>query len=512
MGVARRHGSVPPPTATYRLQLRPGFGFTEVEARVPTWRRSASPTSTCRRCCRPHPARSTGTTSSTTTASPGARRRSGAPESEPDRPRTRPGPDRRRGPEPHGRTGARLAQPRAVVGACAMRPASPYATWFDIDWEVADHALLMPVLGEPIDVVLDRDQLSVAACMTVPRWCATTERTFPVRPGYRGVAPREAARGAVVPVGLVAGRGRGAELPPVLRCGQPRGAVRGVGRGVHRHPPPHARPARGGGDRRLEGGPPRRPDLSGGLPRSPGGCRTGDLGRGREDPAAGRASSPTGAKCDGTTGYDTLDVVSGLFIDPVGWTALASAHASRTGAEPEFATVAEQAKRDVLGAVLRTEVERLVDLAAQVCTDQLRLRDHSLARRSVMRSPSCSWPSTAAASTCVPTTSPPDAALHRATFLGAAAVAREPTAPRPTARAPSTWWQTWPLPGGAGAPSSTSSAPASSRLPPQPWRRGSRTPRSTAGCRWPARTSSGADRGPRVFSRRRPRLRGPAAT
>ena len=81
---------------------------------------------------------------------------------------------------------------------------------------------------------------------------------------------------------------------------------------------------------------------------------TRDLDRGGEDPAAGRAA-PRPWRCDGTTGYDTLDVVSGLFIDPVGWASLASDYVSRTGADPDFVTVADRAKREVLESVLRTD-------------------------------------------------------------------------------------------------------------------------------------------------------------
>jgi (1->4)-alpha-D-glucan 1-alpha-D-glucosylmutase len=88
---------------------------------------------------------------------------------------------------------------------------------------------------------------------------------------------------------------------------------------------------------------------------------------------------PDAWQCDGTTGYDTLDVVSGVFIDPVGWASLAFDYVSRTGADPDFVTVADRAKREVLETVLRTEVEHLVDLAARICTDELRLRDHSRA-------------------------------------------------------------------------------------------------------------------------------------
>ena len=65
-------------------------------------------------------------------------------------------------------------------------PRSPYARWFDVDWSVQDRALLMPVLGSRIGQVLDAGELSLD-----PKGGAEGDELvlryydheFPVRPG-----------------------------------------------------------------------------------------------------------------------------------------------------------------------------------------------------------------------------------------------------------------------------------------------------------------------------------------
>ncbi|MET9696590.1 malto-oligosyltrehalose synthase [Streptomyces sp. NPDC006529] len=59
-------------------------------------------------------------------------------------------------------------------------PGSPYARWFDIDWEVNGGQLLLPVLGEP----LDPDAVRVADGLL----CVGDHR-FPLREGTRDLAP-----------------------------------------------------------------------------------------------------------------------------------------------------------------------------------------------------------------------------------------------------------------------------------------------------------------------------------
>jgi (1->4)-alpha-D-glucan 1-alpha-D-glucosylmutase len=77
---------------------------------------------------------------------------------------------------------------------------------------------------------------------------------------------------------------------------------------------------------------------------------------------------PADWPCAGTTGYDALRVVDGLFLDPAGGEALTSEYvrfSSRCGVPADFASVALAAKREVAGGVLAAEVARLARL---LCT------------------------------------------------------------------------------------------------------------------------------------------------
>jgi (1->4)-alpha-D-glucan 1-alpha-D-glucosylmutase len=80
----------------------------------------------------------------------------------------------------------------------------------------------------------------------------------------------------------------------------------------------------------------------------------------------------------GTTGYDALWRIQQVFIDPAGSGALAALLHELTGdtgdALPELI---EAAKREVMGGALYAEVHRLAELAAAICGDDVRLRDHT---------------------------------------------------------------------------------------------------------------------------------------
>ena len=67
--------------------------------------------------------------------------------------------------------------------------------------------------------------------------------------------------------------------------------------------------------------------------------------------------------CAGTTGYDALNLVLGLFVDPAGEQPLTSLWHQVTGDGSSYDEVVRAAKRQVLHQVLAAEVDRLVDLA-----------------------------------------------------------------------------------------------------------------------------------------------------
>ena len=69
--------------------------------------------------------------------------------------------------------------------------------------------------------------------------------------------------------------------------------------------------------------------------------------------------------CAGTTGYDTLALVDGLFLDPAGEQPLTEAYVRFTGGKPRFAEVARDAKRGIADATFTAELSRLTRLFAR---------------------------------------------------------------------------------------------------------------------------------------------------
>ena len=81
---------------------------------------------------------------------------------------------------------------------------------------------------------------------------------------------------------------------------------------------------------------------------------------------------PSDWACAGTTGYDALRVIDGLFLDPAGGDALAAEYArfcresGDDSCAPRFADVAALAKREVAGGSLSAEVSRLASLLCAI--------------------------------------------------------------------------------------------------------------------------------------------------
>jgi malto-oligosyltrehalose synthase len=74
---------------------------------------------------------------------------------------------------------------------------------------------------------------------------------------------------------------------------------------------------------------------------------------------------PAGWDCAGTTGYDCLGRVGGLFADPAGGPALTREYERFTGGPGSFAPVAAAARREIATSSLAAEVARLARLAAR---------------------------------------------------------------------------------------------------------------------------------------------------
>jgi malto-oligosyltrehalose synthase len=245
---------------------------------------------------------------------------------------------------------------------------SAYAHWFDIDWDAQDGRLLMPILGGPLEDCLDDFVIA-----TAPKDPGSAEHRGPVLRYFDHVLPlRDGV--ADLPLGiLLAGqhyrladwhdaatqlnwrRFFDIDTLIAIRAEDPE-----VFEATHQVP---LRLAREG---LIDG---LRVDHPDGL-ADPGGylqrlaAATGGiwvvvekiLARGEELPAW---------DCAGTTGYDTLALVDGLFLDPGGEQPLTEAYVRFTGGQPGFAEVARNAKRGIADATFTAELYRMTRLFAR---------------------------------------------------------------------------------------------------------------------------------------------------
>ena len=79
----------------------------------------------------------------------------------------------------------------------------------------------------------------------------------------------------------------------------------------------------------------------------------------------------------GTTGYEFLNRVGGLFIDPSAEAPLTEFYAEFTGQPTDYARLVHDKKIQILREVLGSDVNRLTDLLLQICERHRRHRDYS---------------------------------------------------------------------------------------------------------------------------------------
>jgi len=258
-------------------------------------------------------------------------------------------------------------------------PRSPYARWFDVDWSVQDRALLMPVLGSRIGQVLEAGELSLDSKggrdgdELVLRYY---DHEFPVRPGTENLPMAELvdrqwyrlAHWRVADEELNYRRFFDVDTLAAVRVEDPE-----VFEATHRLLLDLL------ADGSLEG---LRIDHPDGLADPRGYLErlaeaTGDAWVVVEKILEGHEQLPEDWRCAGTTGYDALLRIGGIFIDPAGAAPLSELLTEVTSESQNIEAVVERAKREVVEHGQYAEVHRLVDLLAEICHADIRLRDHT---------------------------------------------------------------------------------------------------------------------------------------
>lgn len=79
----------------------------------------------------------------------------------------------------------------------------------------------------------------------------------------------------------------------------------------------------------------------------------------------------------GTTGYDFLNRLNGLFVDPAGEEHLTEFYREFTGSDSDFETLVYEKKMQIMRAVLGSDVNRLTGLLLQICERHRQHRDYS---------------------------------------------------------------------------------------------------------------------------------------
>jgi (1->4)-alpha-D-glucan 1-alpha-D-glucosylmutase len=249
---------------------------------------------------------------------------------------------------------------------------SPYATWFDIDWAAQDDRMLLPILGGPLESCLNDLWVEPAGGPDGEPVLRYFEHVLPLWPGtaqlpMRGLLESQHYR-------LTWWRDGAAELnwrrffdvttligirveDPVVFDATHELIVRLVAEGV------------------VDG---LRVDHPDGLADPRGylsrlAAASGGVWVVAEKILEEGETLPPDWACAGTTGYDVLRIVDGLFIDPAGAAPLSAQYARMhreagdDGMVPRFADAATEAKREIATKTLAAEVARLGRLLADVC-------------------------------------------------------------------------------------------------------------------------------------------------
>jgi (1->4)-alpha-D-glucan 1-alpha-D-glucosylmutase len=266
----------------------------------------------------------------------------------------------------HMGIGAPESLNRQFWSVLAGGPGSPCAHWFDIDWAARGGRLLLPVLGGPVaqcaaDITVDRDGVDRDG-EPVLRYF---EHVLPLRPGTADLPPGELL--AAQHYELADWRTAATELNwrrffdittligVQVQHDDVFAATHGLLLGLV-------------AEGLIDG---LRIDHPDGLADPRGYLRrlavaTGGAWVVTEKILTGDEELPADWDCAGTTGYDSLGRVGGLFTDPAGGLPLTGEYVRWTGGPDSFGPVAAAAKREIAGGSLAAEIARLARVADHV--------------------------------------------------------------------------------------------------------------------------------------------------
>lgn len=247
-------------------------------------------------------------------------------------------------------------------------PTSEAARWFDVDWAVEDGRILLPVLGRPLEQVLAAGEL---ATTRDGGWHGDEvvlrhfDHAFPVRPGTEDLPLADLV--AAQHYRLADWRAGQAELNyrrffDVTTLAAIRVEDRDVFDATHRLLLETYRAGLVHGFRIDH--PDGLHDPQEYLVRLAG--ETGGAWVVAEKILEGDEQLPATWQCAGTTGYDTLQRVSGVFVDPSGRVPLTRLATELVGAEQDLPAMVREAKAQVVETVQAAEVNRLLRLLGRI--------------------------------------------------------------------------------------------------------------------------------------------------
>ncbi len=254
---------------------------------------------------------------------------------------------------------------------------SAYATWFDIDWDAQDGTVLLPVLGGPLDAALAAGELSLDAAGGEPV-VRYYDHEFPVAAGTQSMPLAElieAQHYRLADWRLGASELNYRRFFDVTSLIAVRVEEPAVFDATHELLVTQVRAGN------VDG---LRIDHPDGLADPQGYLdRLADATDGVwvvvEKILEGHEELPGSWRCAGTTGYDALQRVGGLFVDPAGEGPLTELSAQLLGERQDLGAMVVAAKTFVVEHVQAAEVERLLRLV----TRALPHLEHQAARRAL---------------------------------------------------------------------------------------------------------------------------------